>query len=166
MTRHYLPLDDLGYEGNVGNRPVHVVHWLAGSRPSPFSAGIKMDFFCDGGRIPSRFDRLHSVARRGSNTSTSSWSKKISRGSNSHDFGGKTRMRRRTSPLVTLFKAGREQSVVGRRGAGAFSVAWRTPRILAVYASKKSSAVLDDFSGEPAWSRRRPRRALNMAHRC
>src|SRR6218665_3202562 len=86
---------------------------LAASKPSPFSTGIKMDRFCDDGRIPSRIDLLHSIVKRGSKTSRSSWSKKLGIGSNSHDFGGDVMMRRRTSSVVTSFTVGRQQSVVG-----------------------------------------------------
>src|SRR6218665_3037992 len=86
---------------------------LAASKPSPFSAGVKMGRFCDGGRTPSRIDLLHSVVRRGRKTSMSSWRKEVGIRSNSHDFGGDVMMRRRTSSVVTSFTVGRQQSVVG-----------------------------------------------------
>src|SRR6218665_3862720 len=90
----------------------------------------------------------------------------VGRGSSSHDLGGEPMMIRWRSSAVTSLMDDRLQSVEGWCGGGEPSVACRMPKILAVCEVRKSSAVK---AGAPevhsGWTRRRPRRVLNVDHR-
>src|SRR6218665_1825035 len=72
----------------------------------------------------------------------------------------------RSSSAVTLLIDDRLQSVEGWCGGGEPSVASRMPKILVVCEVRKSSAVKADAPEvHSGWTRRRPRRALNVDHR-
>jgi len=79
---------------------------------------------------------------------------------------GEPMMIRRSSSAVTSLKDDRLQLVVQWCGGGEPTVACRMPRILVVCEVRKSSAVKASTPEvHSAWTRRRPRRVLNVDHR-
>src|SRR6218665_3890267 len=113
--------------------------------------------------MPSWMERLQSTVRNGRRTSTNGCSRKVGRGSSSHDFGGNSRMLRRCSAEVTVVTVDRLKAVGGKAGGGEPSVSFRMLNTLAVnevrYSAAEKVGTLCERSARP-----RPSRALNVAH--
>src|SRR6218665_1883355 len=75
--------------------------------------------------MPSRMERLQSTVRSGRRTSTNSCSREVGSGSSSHDFGGDSRMIRRSSAEVTGVTVDRLKAVGGKTGGEEPSVSFR-----------------------------------------
>src|SRR6218665_3497133 len=113
--------------------------------------------------MPSWMERLQSTVRSGRRTSTNSCSREVGRGSSSHDFGGNSRMIRRSSAEVTKVTVDRLKAVGGKTGGGEPSVSFRMLNALAVnevrYSSDRKDGTLCERSARP-----RPSTALKVAH--
>src|SRR6218665_639103 len=110
--------------------------------------------------MPSWMERLQSTVSSGRRTLTNSCSREVGRGSSSHDFGGDSRMIRRSSAEVTEVTVDRLKAAGGKAGGGEPSVSFRMLNTLVVNEARYSSAEKDGTHCE------RSSRALNVAHNC
>src|SRR6218665_407005 len=115
--------------------------------------------------MPSWMERLQSTVRSGRRTSTNSCSREVhvGRRSSSHDFGGDSRMIRRSSAEVTGVTVDRLKAVGGKTGGEEPSVAFRMSNTLVVNEVRYSCAEKDGTLCERS-ARPRGSRALNVAH--